>query len=533
VLVVNAVRLRIFQRSGQIVRVIQLDRGVEDGELKRPEGTVQLASVPAVNLQETLERLISWFRIDENSGELKPVNCPVRVPATYLARKDWALPVLLGIVEAPILRSDGSILFASGYDDATRLFLCADEGWLAVPDAPTLEDAKAALRKLIEPFSEFPFIDLAARSVMVAAILTAIQRRLLESAPLFAFDAPSQRSGKSLLAEAVGLIATGRRPPATGVARSEDELRKAITSSLLEGQAIVNLDNITHPLDSPHLARAITQSLYSDRHLGVNEMLRLPTNILWTATGNNLTFRGDMPSRTLVCRIDAKVERPEEREFKIADLPAYLIAQRKHLVMAGLTVLRAYRHAGWPIQNVRRWGGFDQWSREIREPLIWLGLADPCATREQVILNDPERDAALAVLSLWHELFGDRAVPLAEVIRDATPDLKGQLLAVSADRTDTANIDARRLSAWCRKVEDRVFSGFRLCRDGTAQRAVRWKVSWVSSVSSNTVDRNLATHTQEHGRTGDTVCVSPSADRPEVNSPNSPNSPDENEGLEI
>ena len=140
----------------------------------------------------------------------------------------------------------------------------------------------------------------------------------------------------------------GRRPPATGVARSEDELRKAITASLLEGQAIVNLDNVVYPLDSPHLARAITQSVYADRLLGVNEMLRLPTNVLWTATGNNLVFRGDMPSRTLVCRIDAKVERPEERTFKIVDLPAYLLIHRKRLVIAALTILRAYRNAGSP-----------------------------------------------------------------------------------------------------------------------------------------------------------------------------------------
>ena len=84
--------------------------------LKRPEGTVQLASVPPVNLQETLEALISWVRIDKE-GEAKAADCPPRVPATYLARKDWKLPILLGVVEAPILRPDGSILSVPGYDD--------------------------------------------------------------------------------------------------------------------------------------------------------------------------------------------------------------------------------------------------------------------------------------------------------------------------------------------------------------------------------------------------------------------------------
>jgi hypothetical protein len=49
VLVANAPRLHLFQRSGQIVRVIQLDRRKEGRGLKRPKGTVQLTSVPAVN----------------------------------------------------------------------------------------------------------------------------------------------------------------------------------------------------------------------------------------------------------------------------------------------------------------------------------------------------------------------------------------------------------------------------------------------------------------------------------------------------
>jgi putative DNA primase/helicase len=62
-------------------------------------------------------------------------------------------------------------------------------------------------------------------------------------------------------------------------------------------------------------------------------MLQLLTNILWTATGNNLSFLGDLRSRALISRIDAGVERPEERAFRIADLPGYLMANRERLVV--------------------------------------------------------------------------------------------------------------------------------------------------------------------------------------------------------
>ena len=39
-------------------------------------------------------------------------------------------------------------------------------------------------------------------------------------------------------------------------------------------------------------------------------------NAMLFATGNNLTFSGDVIRRTLMCTMDAGVERPELRDFK-------------------------------------------------------------------------------------------------------------------------------------------------------------------------------------------------------------------------
>jgi putative DNA primase/helicase len=206
---------------------------------------------------------------------------------------------------------------------------------------------------LLAPFTQFPFVKeengaKSCKAVFVAAILTAIQRRLLGPCPLFGFSAPAQRSGKSLLAESVAQIATGKPAPATSVSRDPEELRKAITSILREGHAIANLDNIIHPLGSPFLAAAITQGEYGDRLLGENRNLNLPTTVTWTATGNNLSFRSGLTSRALLCRIDSGEEKPEERKFDIKDLPAHLHENRVRLVVAALTVLKAFHAAGKP-----------------------------------------------------------------------------------------------------------------------------------------------------------------------------------------
>ncbi len=518
VLVANAARLRLFQRGGEIVRVVSLDRETARGGLQRPAGCVQLAPVSPLNLEEAFNRLIAWKRKGRTGDEVA-ADCPARVAATYLARTgEWKLPVLTGIVEAPIMLADGSILFTPGYDERSGLYLHCEESWPTVPNAPTRAQAQTAARELLEPFVEFPFVDEAARSVFMAGLLTALQRRLLESAPLFAFDAPAQRSGKSLLAESLGLIATGRRPAATGVAKEGDEVRKAITAALRENQAIVNLDNVTRPLDSPDLARAITQFEYADRLLGASRMLRLPTNILWTATGNNLVLHGDMPSRALICRIDPEVERPEERVFTISDLPGHLLANRKRLVTSALMILRGHHITGQPRQHVRPWGGFDHWSRTIREPLVWLGLPDPCATREQIIVDDPEREAAAEVLRAWQAAFSDRVMLAREVIASAQSgqheELREALLMVAARRNDPSQIDPRRLGNWCSSKKSRVIDGLRLTPDRKIRRAQGWRVNVVNLVSRKPAGENG--YDQRNA-----------FDLPETNSPGSHTSPPE------
>ena len=355
VLVENAETLQVFQRVSEIVRVISLggkalERANQGGNLRRPEGATILHPVTAVALGEIFDRLICSKKINKKGKEV-PCDCPERIPVIYKSRVGfWDLPFLMGLIEAPCLRPDGTVLTEPGYDANTGLFLCGDE-WPEIPDSPTRAQAEHALRVLREPFVEFPFVG-EAESVLLSAILTALQRRTLASAPLHGFSAPSPRSGKSMLAEAVGIIATGRHPAAMAVASDKEEIRKAILAVLREGHLVINLDNLTVPLNSPDLAKAITQPIYSDRLLGATQTLRLPTNVLWLATGNNLSFGNDLPSRSLLCRIDAKVERPEERAFTITDLPVHLLDNRKRLVGAALTILRAYHQAGRPGQKV-------------------------------------------------------------------------------------------------------------------------------------------------------------------------------------
>jgi len=516
ILLANSERLGVFQRSGEVVRAVRLSKSKHSCGLQREVGTIQLAPVGQVALTEMFDRLITWHRVraPRDGAEAVRIDCPGKIAAAYLSRiGSWRLPLLVGVISAPIMRPDGSVLCRAGYDEATGLYLTED--WPDLNGNPARDDAVRGLETLRRPFEEFPFVAREDESVLLVAILTALQRRLLASAPLFAFKAPSQRTGKTLLAECMAVIATGRPAPAMAVSGDREEMRKAVAAALREGHVIVNLDNIEHPLGSPDLSRAITQPEYSDRLLGETKMLRLPTNVTWTATGNNLAFRGDLAVRALVCRLDARLERPEERSFMIADLKGHITEHRHELVAAALTIPRAYVLAGEPDQKLKPWGGFDEWSRTVRAALVWSGMPDPCATRQHVIEDDPDREQAATLLSAWHSEVGADPIQIARLVGLAanTPELRAALLGVAAARNDGGQIDPRRLSWWCREWRDRVVSGLVLAKDKDYGKSASWRVkpsdragcgisgvSGIKNASTNVPDKPMGFDLEGMGR---------------------------------
>lgn len=466
--------LRVFQRGGELVRVICLAKSHKDKYLKRPKGTLELESLDPVALKGFFSRIARWKKTGTDGGR---VDCPQSIARDYIAHKNWPVPVLDGITSAPILRRDGTVLQQHGYDPDTQLLLVRDHGWPSVPEHPDRSDAKKALRELREPFEQFPFVSDADRAVHIACILTGIQRRLLSACPIFGYSAPTQRSGKSLLAESVAILATGNVEAASALSGDREEIRKMILATLRRGHSIVNLDNVPdgRPLASPELAMVITGSSYSDRVLGQSRNLEFPTNVLWTATGNNLAFRGDLSSRALLCQIDAKLEHPETRTFKIHRLKNHLKRQRKELVIAALTILRAFHEAGRPQQSIEPWGGFEEWSRTIREPLVWLGMADPCETRQDIQAIDPEREERLIVFKALRKKYGDREFGVAELVKDCETR-RGLQEAMPQSTYDQKGLNNKSLGKWLSKNNKVIAENLRLENIGTQHGAARWRI---------------------------------------------------------
>lgn len=392
------------------------------------------------------------------------------------------LKPLDAVTTIPTLRPDGSVLDVPGYDaDARLLYVPAGEP-VAVPTAPTVDDMRQAADALLHAFREFPFVGPLDWAVMVAALLTAVIRPAIPTAPGFAFDAPTRGSGKSLLAQCVATLASGETPePWPHVDRRDDEeVRKRLFAALRSGARVIFWDNLTGVLDSASLAAFLTSSRFQDRVLGKSETLALPNRAVLLLSANNATLAGDMPRRVLTCRIDPRMERAYTRQFEIDPLE-YVATHRQALAAAALTIVKA-GHKCVP----GRVASFERWDDLVRQPIASLTGVDLMDAFNSGLAADPERESLGAMLGALRACFGDAgftAADVADVVRRTshafgTDDHKA-LTAAITDVAGRSDPTARSIGMILNFRRDRIVDGWRLeCRQD--RNVKRWFVGLVS-----------------------------------------------------
>src|SRR5262249_12519458 len=160
----------------------------------------------------------------------------------------------------------------------------------------TRGDAERAAADLLALVVDFPFVGEGHRAAWLAALLTPLARFAIDGCtPLFLLDGNTPGSGKGKLADLIAVVATGRQIARTSYPDSDEEMRKRMTSIALAGDRLVLIDNIATTFGGSALDAAITAPYWRDRRLGSNEMTPvLPLYVVWYATGNNVTLRGDV-----------------------------------------------------------------------------------------------------------------------------------------------------------------------------------------------------------------------------------------------
>jgi len=400
----------LFVRACRIV-------SIEATELGRPF----IADFDDAKLRHHLALAADFFELSAR-GARREVPPPLDIARNIQARNPatWRFPVLDAVVEAPTLRPDGTVLAKPGYDAASRLYLVPSPGMedIDIPDQPCRDHLDVALDVIRDAIGEFPFVDEASYANAIGAMITSVCRHIISGpVPLALFDATTQGTGKTLLAEVINLILTGRPAELMSAPTEPEEWRKQLTSVLIELPSLVIIDNVAGVIDWDLLAKVLTGEAHKDRILGKSQTVAVPIRCSWIATGNNIRLGGDMARRCYWIRMDAGCPDPFRRTgFKHERLKEYVLDRRRELLVALLTLARAWFAAGQPRASTPPVGSFEHWTEVVGGILQYAGV-DGFLTNSETLFeqSDTERSDWETFLEALEDMFTGAAFTIAEL----------------------------------------------------------------------------------------------------------------------
>lgn len=380
--------------------------------------TIRPCTAPSLVTRLALNYFV--HKLKKIDGEEVPVECwfPTASAEHALDALDRALNLrtLKGVTHTPMARSDGSILDVPGYDEATGFLYLPTVDVDPVPLEPTAVQVAAAVQVLRGMISEFAWAGPHDEANYLGLLLTPLLRELCPPPyKLGAVMARQPGSGKSLLNRIL-------RDVHGGVFRSEmphddAELEKTLSSILTCTTApVVQFDNVSGTLRSSRLAGLLTTATYSGRVLGSTNNVDMVNDRLWTVTGNNLNFGGDLVRRTLWVTIDPGCPDPHLRTGFKLNLPAYVAEHRGEILHALLTLVAAWTAAGSPAVE-RSSDDYARWSSVVRGILMSAGVPgefDHAESARQKLGSDDEGWGDL--LQAMRSAFGSRSFTTRELV---------------------------------------------------------------------------------------------------------------------
>jgi putative DNA primase/helicase len=467
----------IYQAGDQLVRPVRQEVDATKG---RKTNIAVLVRIDPAFLKTQLTAHVDFFKWDKKDDR-EGIGPSADVVNGILDRYGkWKFPVATGIVTAPTLRRDGSVLAREGWDPATGLIVMGPLP--AMPKLslkPSREDAERAARILDEELlGEFPFCDEASRAAALSGLITPNVRAALTCVPMHNTTAPSPGTGKSFIWDIAAGIAVGDNIPIAAAGKDIEEMEKRLNTKILQGLTLFSLDNVSIPIGGDALCQMIERPTYSLRILGLTKGKDRRNTWSIFGSGTNLRAKDDLTRRQLLVRMDAKTERPELRKFKENPF-ARVLADRGRYIWAALTIVLAYRAAGRPGKLPGFGDPFEEWSDNVRSALVWLGYADPLETMNEARERDPNRQARMAMIWAMFHAYASEPRTAAEMIDDAKSgvikekgkklidckfggagDLKAAIVQYTSDR-----LDAKYLGSKLTTDRGRITDGLTLCSE--------------------------------------------------------------------
>jgi len=489
---------QLFRHAGAIAQVERDD-----------DGRARIVHLTHAALRGRLDRCADWVRRTDE-GER-----PARPPKDVVEDLDalpQPLPVLRGITGTPTFAADGTLITAEGYQPETRLYYDPiGQPVPPVPACPDETDVRRAKQLLFQDWLvDFPFYDDASLANAIGCAVTPVARELIAGpTPLQVFDAPAPGTGKGKLANGIALVVSGTEPVLMAEPRSEEELRKRITSLLCNGMQVAMFDNVKRPVRSGVLAAVLTAPSWTDRILGRSQTVQLPVRTVWMLTGNNVKLDNEIARRVVWIRLDAKRDRPWERaNFHQSDLDGWLRRHRPELVWALLVLVQHWLARGRPVFSGSPLGSYEAWCGIVGGILDAAGIHGFLANREELYRRaDEETEEWRAFTLEWWRRHGNTPVKAAELVPLAQ-EFVGSVFEGAKDNDRSL---ATRLGKALGKCRDRRYGDLfvRQAGDDTHNGGAFWRLepgeddAWAADVDPLS-SPSSAQHPQESGADSDT-----------------------------
>ena len=443
----------LFARGGRLARFVTSEDEVSIEMLGRDAA------------RGVLDRAADFVKVARGGG-LIPTSPPPAVVGDVLSLPNLPMPPLRAVYRGPVYLPNGRLLSEDGYDADSGIHVSASG--LGRTSASMSQAEAVTLLK--DALSDFPFIDAPSAAHAMAMIVQPFIRPLIDGpTPLYLIDAPTRGTGKTLLANLACLLSDGSAARAMAMPRSDEELEKRITALLIAGHGTVLIDNIDKKLSGSSMAAALTTTTWRGRVLGKSEMLDIPNNATWLATGNNVEVSDEVARRIALIRLDSGVERPEERiGFRHPDLLGWARNRRHKIVSAALSIVRQWLDAGAP-RGRAVFGGFESWAAVMGGVLDMAGVDGFLGNRDYLYaVADLESREWDVLCAAWHVAHSNRPVKTTEVLAVAKDN--ALLMPLWADRTERGAQTS--FGRALRERRDRVFGGFRIrfAGEGSAAR---------------------------------------------------------------
>lgn len=456
---------QIFQMNGRLVRLHKGSYGD------------YLEVVTVDQLRHHLDRWMVFTakRTLSKGKGTAPIPSPIDVVRDVLAMPRWdegVFPTIERIAQSPFFTKNGALVVTPGYNAEVRVWYEPVDNLVIppVPDNPTNEDVERAKNKLLNDYLvDFPFKGDADKANALAYLLTPFVRRMISGVvPMAIIEAPVAGTGKGLLTQCLAIPSLGQPPAITPQPESEAEFRKVITAQLVGGPAFVVFDNLAGTLRSDMLAAALTGPVWRDRELGSSRTIQVPNLCVWLGTANNLDVAGDLPRRIVWIRLDARLERPDERkaeDFQHPDIIDWGSANRGEIVHAALVLIQAWISRG-KVPGTQRMGSFESWASTMGGILDVAGVPSFLANAQEKRKLVDERSLQWTTFcgTWWKEFSSSNDDTETEAV--GAKDLfelaqRDDLLPwVMAAETDQGK--KQKLGRELRKVTDRRFGSFQI-----------------------------------------------------------------------